>query len=88
VVSEQSQAHRTHTSMREMLGVRYPTPLQPCSLFPSMYHYIDKPYGITISLPPYSNMFMVLTYLKSTYVFDCLQHLSTTLLSMFLTSTS
>jgi hypothetical protein len=78
-----------------MLGVREPTPLQPCSLFPSMYHYIDKPYGITISLPPYSSMFVVLTYLKSTYVFDCLQHLSTTLflisttpLSMFLTSTS
>jgi hypothetical protein len=25
-----------------------------------MYHDIDKPYGITISLPPYSNMFVVL----------------------------
>jgi hypothetical protein len=36
-----------------MLGVRYSTPLQPCSLFPSTYHDIDKPYGITISLPPY-----------------------------------
>ncbi len=48
-----------------MLGVRYSSPLQPCSLFPSMYHDIDKPYGITISLPPYSNMFVVLTYLKS-----------------------
>ncbi len=48
------------------------------SLFPSLYHHIDKPYGITISLPPYSNMLVVLTYLKSTYVFDYLQHLSTT----------
>ncbi len=68
-----------------MLGERTPTLLQPCSLFPSLYHHIDKPYGITISLPPYSNMLVVLTYLKSTYVFDYLQHLSTTyfLISMF-----
>jgi hypothetical protein len=58
-----------------MLGVRDPTLLQPCSLFASMYHHINKAYGINISLPPYSNMFVVLTYLKSTYVFDCLQHL-------------
>jgi len=78
-----------------MLGMRDSTPLQPCYLFPSMYHDIDKPYTTIISLPPYSNMFVVLTYLKSTYVFHCLQHLSTTLfiisttpLSMFLTSTS
>jgi hypothetical protein len=41
-----------------------------------MYHDIDKPYGINISIPPYSNMLVVLTYLKSTYVFDCLQHLN------------
>ncbi len=74
-----------HTSMWIMFGVKYPTPLQPCSLFPSLYHHVDKPYGITISLPPYSNMFVVLTYLKSTYVFDCLQHLSGTL---FLISTT
>ncbi len=39
----------------------------------------------TISLPPYFNMLVVPTYLKSTYVFDCLQHLSTTL---FLISTT
>ncbi len=75
MVSEQSQAHRTHKYVNNA--------------------WIEKPYGITISLPPYSNMFVVLTYLKSTYVFDCLQHLSTTLflisttpLSVFLTSTS
>jgi hypothetical protein len=87
--------HMVHTTMWIMLEVRCPTPLQPCSLFPSMYHGIDKPYAIIISLPPYSNMFVVLTYLKCTYVFDCLQHLSTTLflisttpLSMFLTSIS
>jgi hypothetical protein len=68
-----------------MLGERAPTLLHPCSLFPSLYHHIDKPYGITIFLPPYSNMLVVLTYLKSTYVFDYLQHLSTTLflVSMF-----
>jgi hypothetical protein len=71
-------AHSNHTSMWTMLGVRVPTLLQPCSLFPSMYHHIDKPYGITISLPPYSNILVVLTYLQSTYVFDYLQHLSTT----------
>jgi len=53
-----------------MLGVRYPTLLQPCSLFASLYHHIDKPYGITISLPPYSNMFVVLTYLKSVEDYD------------------
>ena len=68
------QKHIDHTSMWTMLGVRYPTLLQPCSLFPSLYHHIDKPYGINISLPPYSNMLVVLTYLKSTYVFDYLQH--------------
>jgi len=79
------QKHIDHTSMWTMLGVRYPTPLQPCSLFPSLYHHINKPYGITIFLPLYSNMFVVLTYLKSTYVFDCLQHLSSTL---FLISTT
>jgi len=83
-----NQKHIDHTSMWTMLGVRYPTPLQPCSLFPSLYHHIDKPYGITISLPPYFNMFVVLTYFKSTYVFDCLQSstlflISTTPLSMF-----
>jgi len=50
-----------------MLGVRYPTPFQPCSLFLSLYHHIDKPYRITSSLPPYSNMLVVLTYLKSTH---------------------
>ncbi len=66
--------HIDHTSMWAMLGERVPTLLQPCSLFPSLYHHIDKPYGITISLPPYSNMLVVLTYLKSTYVFDYLQH--------------
>ncbi len=73
MVSEQSQAHRTHKYVNNA--------------------WIEKPYGIT--LPPYSNMFVVLTYLKSTYVFDCLQHLSTTLflisttpLFVFLTSTS
>ncbi len=55
-----------------------PTLLQPCSLFPSLYHHIDKPYGIIISPLPYSNMLVVLTYLKSTYVFDYSQHLSTT----------
>jgi hypothetical protein len=79
------QKHIDHTSMWTMLGVRYPTLLQPCSLFPSMYHHIHKPYGITISLPPYSNMLVVLTYFQATYVFDCLQHLSTTL---FLISTT
>jgi hypothetical protein len=63
--------------MWTMLGVRVPTLLQPCSLFPSLYHHIDKPYGITISLPSYSNILVVLTYLQSTYVFDYLQHLST-----------
>jgi hypothetical protein len=52
--------HIDHTSMWTMLGVRYPTLLQPCSLFPSLYHHIDKPYGINISLPPYSNMLVVL----------------------------
>jgi hypothetical protein len=83
-----NQKHMEHTSMWTMLGVRYPTPLQPCFLFPSMYHDIDKPYGINMSLPLYSNMFVVLTYLKSTYVFDCLQHLSTAPLFMFLASTS
>ncbi len=72
------QKPRDHTSMWTMLGERAPTLLQPCSLFPSLYHHIDKPYGITISLPPYFNMLVVLTYLKSTYVFDYLQHLSTT----------
>ncbi len=84
------QRHIDHTSMWTMHGVRVPTLLQPCSLFPSLYHLIDKAYGINISLPPYSNIVVVLTYLKSTYVFDCLQHLSTrlflisiTLLSMF-----
>jgi hypothetical protein len=61
-----------------MLGELAPTLFQPCSLFPSLYHHIDKPYGINISLPRYSNMLVVLTYLKSTYVFDYLQHLSTT----------
>jgi hypothetical protein len=61
---------RDHTSTWTMLGERVPTLLQPCSLFPSLYHHIDKAYGITISLPPYSNMLVVLTYLKSTYVFD------------------
>jgi hypothetical protein len=60
--------------MWTMLGEREPTLLQPCYLFPSLYHHIDKPYGINISLPPYSNMLVVLTYLKSTYVFDYLQH--------------
>jgi hypothetical protein len=72
------QKPRDHTNMWTMLGERAPTLLQPCSLFPSLYHHIDKPYGITISLPPYSNMLVVLTYLNSTYVFDYLQHLSTT----------
>jgi len=71
-----------------MLGVRCPTLLQPCSLFPSLYHHIDKAYGINISLPPYSNMLVVLTYLKSTYVFDCLQHLSTTLFIISITPLS
>jgi hypothetical protein len=77
------QKPKDHTSMWTMLGEWAPTLLQPCSLFPSLYHHIDKPYGITISLPPYSNMFVVLTYLKSTYVFDYLQHLSTTLFIVY-----
>jgi hypothetical protein len=47
-----NQKHIDHTSMWTMLGVRYLTPLQPCFLFPSLYHHIDKPYGIIISLPP------------------------------------
>jgi hypothetical protein len=71
-----------------MLRVRVPTLLQPCSLFLSLYHHIDKAYGINISLPPYSNMSVVLTYLKSTYVFDCLQHLSTTLFLISITPLS
>ncbi len=50
------QKHIDDTSMWTMLGEREPTLLQPCSLFPSLYHHIDKPYGINISLPPYSNM--------------------------------
>jgi hypothetical protein len=71
-----------------MLGERAPTLLQPCSLFPSLYHHIDKAYGINISFPPYSNMWVILTHLKSTYVFDCLQHLSTTLFLISITPLS
>jgi hypothetical protein len=68
---------RDHTSMWTMLGENSNSP--PTLLFipfPVPPHW--KPYGITISLPPYSNMLVVLTYLNSTYVFDYLQHLSTT----------
>ncbi len=60
---QSNHKHIEHTSMWTMLGVRVPTLLQPCSLFPSLYHHIDKAYGINISLPPYSNMLVVLTYL-------------------------
>jgi hypothetical protein len=69
-----SKAHRSHKYVNNAWSERDPTLLQPCSLFPSLYHHIDKPYGINISLPPYFNMLVVLTYIKSTYVFDYLQH--------------
>jgi hypothetical protein len=85
---QSNHKHIEHTSMWTMLGVRVPTLLQPCSLFPSLYHHIDKAYGINISLPPYSNMLVVLTHVKSTYVFDCLQHLSTTLFLISITPLS
>jgi hypothetical protein len=75
---------RDHTSMWTMLGEDSNSP--PTLLFipfPIPPHW--KPYGITISLPPYSNMLVVLTYLNSTYVFDYLQHLSTTLFLISIT---
>ncbi len=84
MISEQSQAHKTHTSMwTNAWSERANSP--PTLLFipfhvpPHWQSIWDK------SLPPYSSMLVVPTYPKSTYVFDYLQHLFTRL---FLTSTT
>ncbi len=84
MISEQSQAHKTYTSMwTNAWSKRADSP--PTLLFipfpvPPHWQSIWDKY-----LPPYSSMLVVLTYPKSTYVFDYLQHLSTTL---FLLSTT
>jgi hypothetical protein len=80
----QRQANRTHKYANNAWSEMH-SPSNPCSLFHTKYHDINKQYGIITPLS-YSNMYVVLTYLISTYVFDSLQPLVIISLSTFLVS--